>query len=348
MGLEINEILRQCIMLGASDIHLNYHRPPVFRIHGDIVASDQWPVLDAKDTESLCRQMMDEELWKKVENKGECDFAYAIPGTARFRVNVFKERGTYGAALRIINSKILTLEELKLPAVLGELAKKPRGLVLVTGPTGSGKTTTLAAMIDLVNRETKGHILTLEDPIEYIHEHQNCLVTQREIGSDSQSFAAALKAALRQDPDVILLGEMRDLETISTAVTAAETGHLVMATLHTSSAAQTIERIIDVFPPHQQQQIRTQLAATLQGVVAQTLLKRKDGKGRVAAVEILIGTPAVRNLIREGKTHQLNSMIQTGGQFGMQSLDAALRQLISRGVISPEEAAAKGLDLSKR
>jgi len=342
--MDIKEILTFSKEIGASDTHLTIGRPPVFRVHGDMTTRDRWPVLDKGETEILCRQMMDGLLVERLERDGEVDFAYSIPGLGRFRVNVFKQRGTFGAAIRTINSDILSFEELNLPPVLGELAKKPRGLVLVTGPTGSGKTTTLASMIDLVNRECYGHILTLEDPIEFLHQHKNCIVNQREIGGDTQSFSTALRAALRQDPDVILVGELRDLETISTAVTAAETGHLVMATLHTSSAAQTVERIIDVFPPHQQHQIRAQLAATLQGVVAQTLVKRADRPGRIAAVEILVGTPAVRNLIREGKTHQLNSMIQTGGQYGMQTLDFSLRSLLSRGIISQEEAAAKGLN----
>lgn len=343
--MNINEILTLAKEQGASDTHITVNMPPVFRLHGEVVPWDQWPVLTPQDTEELCKQMMNKELAERLESEGEVDFAYSIPGVSRYRVNVFKQRGIYGSVLRTINSEILSFEQLNLPPVLGELAKKPRGLVLVTGPTGSGKSTTLAAMIDYINTEHHGHILTLEDPIEFLHQHQNCIVNQREIGSDSKSFASALRAALRQDPDVILVGEMRDLETISIAVTAAETGHLVLGTLHNSSAPQTVERIIDVFPPHQQQQIRVQLAATIQGIISQTLIKRADKSGRVAAVEIMVGTPAVKNLIREGKTHQLNSMIQTGGQFGMQTMDAALKTLLNQGTITRDDARAQGLSL---
>lgn len=343
--MNINEILTLAKEQGASDTHITVNMPPVFRLHGEVVPWDQWPVLTPQDTEELCKQMMNKELAERLESEGEVDFAYSIPGVSRYRVNVFKQRGIYGSVLRTINSEILSFEQLNLPPVLGELAKKPRGLVLVTGPTGSGKSTTLAAMIDYINTEHHGHILTLEDPIEFLHQHKNCIVNQREIGSDSKSFASALRAALRQDPDVILVGEMRDLETISIAVTAAETGHLVLGTLHNSSAPQTVERIIDVFPPHQQQQIRVQLAATIQGIISQTLIKRADKSGRVAAVEIMVGTPAVKNLIREGKTHQLNSMIQTGGQFGMQTMDAALKTLLNQGTITRDDARAQGLSL---
>jgi len=255
----------------------------------------------------------------------------------RFRVNAFSQRGSIGIVLRLINSCVPTLEQLNLPPIVADFTTKKKGLVLVTGPTGCGKSTTLAAMIDKINTEQTVHILTLEDPIEYIHQHKKSVVNQREIGSDAKSFASALKAALRQDPDVILVGEMRDLETISTAITAAETGHLVFATLHTNNAAQTIDRIVDVFPPYQQQQIRIQLAETLQGIIAQQLLQKADGSGRVAAVEILVSTTAVRNLIREGKTHQIQSMIQTGARFGMQSMEMALKKLVQAGLITHEE-----------
>ncbi|MGI6712968.1 MAG: type IV pilus twitching motility protein PilT [Bacillota bacterium] len=335
--MKIEEILSEAKNQGASDTHLSVGMPPVFRLHGDIIPQMSWPVLTSVETEKLCRQMMNKYSLSQIEEKGETDFGYEIPRISRFRVNIFKQKGYYGASIRTINYKILSLEELRLPQVLGELCRKPRGLVLVTGPTGSGKTTTLAAMIDQINRERKGHILTLEDPIEYIHHHQNCIVNQREIGSDSLSFASALRAGLRQDPDVILIGEMRDLETISTAVTAAETGHLVLASLHTSSAAQTVERMIDIFPPHQQQQIRIQLAAAIEGIISQILLKKVDGTGSIAVAEVMIATPAVRNLIREGKTHQLNSMIQTGRQYGMQTMESALKELVYKKLIRSDD-----------
>lgn len=275
---------------------------------------------------------------------GEIDFSFAIFGLSRFRVNAFKQRGSIAIVIRIVNENIPTLEELGHPPVLKTLAAQARGLVLVTGPTGSGKSTTLAAMINLINQERSCHILTLEDPIEYLHKHNKSIVNQREMHSDTKSFTIALRAALREDPDVILVGEMRDPETIATAITAAETGHLVFATLHTGSAAQTIDRIIDAFPAHQQQQIRVQLSVTLQGIVAQQLLPRMNGKGRIAALEILIATPAVRNIIREGKTHQLTSVIQTGLKFGMQPMDIALRDLYRRGNISYEEAMTHAID----
>lgn len=344
--MNINEILVKAKQIGASDTHLTVGRPPMFRLHGDLKPQDNWDILTSEDTKKLCQEMMNERFNSMVEKMGEVDFSYEIKNAGRYRVNVFKQKGAYSAAIRIINSQILSLEQLSLPSVLAELCKKPRGMVLVTGPTGSGKTTTLAAMIDLINREQKRHILTLEDPIEFVHAHKNSIVNQREIGSDSQSFAGALRAGLRQDPDVILVGEMRDIETISIAVTAAETGHLVFATLHTSSAAQTVERIIDVFPPHQQPQIRVQLAAAIQGIASQTLVKRIDKEGRIAAVEVLIGTPAIRNLIREGKTHQINSMIQAGGQYDMQTLEASFKKLVLAGIVSPEAAAANGIKLN--
>ncbi|MCR6546758.1 type IV pilus twitching motility protein PilT [Dehalobacterium formicoaceticum] len=336
--MNISEILTKAVEMKASDVHLTAGRPPLFRLLGDLHAQEQWKMLLPPDTEALCREMFTPRLSDEMDGQGQVDFAYGLAGLGRFRVNVFKQRNSFCAAIRVINPEIVSLEELNLPPVVGELARRPRGMVLVTGPTGSGKSTTLASMIDLVNIEYKKHILTLEDPIEFLHKHKNCIVNQREIGTDTHSFSDGLRAGLREDPDVILVGEMRDPETISIAVTAAETGHLVLTTLHTSSAAQTVERIIDVFPPHQQQQIRVQLASTIQGVISQTLLKRVDGKGRIAAAEILIGTPAVRNLIREGKTHQLNSMIQTGGQYGMQSLDSTLRKMIHEGRILMKEA----------
>jgi twitching motility protein PilT len=343
--MNIKEILSAAKEKKASDVHLTVGRPPVFRLLGELYPQEEWKVLTPEDTELLSREMFDERLSNLMAEKGEVDFAYSIPGVSRFRVNVFKQRNHFSAVTRIINSEILSISQLNLPKVTENLCRKARGLVLVTGSTGSGKSTTLAAMIDLINTESRKHILTLEDPIEYLHTHKKSIVNQREVGSDTQSFADGLRAAFREDPDVIMVGEMRDPETIAIAVTAAETGHLVFATLHTSSAAETVERIIDVFPPHQQQQIRMQLSATIQGIISQTLLKKADGKGRVVAAEIMIGTPAIRSLIREGKTHQLNSMIQTGGQFGMQTLEAALRKLIQSGQITREEAMTQDINI---
>lgn len=297
-----------------------------------------------KDTEDLFVAITKPEQQLYFKEHGEIDFSFAIFGLSRFRVNAFKQRGSTAIVIRTVNENVPTLEELGHPAVLRTLASQPRGLVLVTGPTGSGKSTTLAAMINLINQERPCHILTLEDPIEYLHKHAKSIVNQREMHSDTKSFSIALRAALREDPDVILVGEMRDPETIATAITAAETGHLVFATLHTGSAAQTIDRIIDSFPAHQQQQIRIQLSVTLQGIIAQQLLPRIDQKGRIAALEVLIATPAVRNIIREGKTHQLTSVIQTGAKFGMQPMDMALRDLYRRGLVSYDEAAAHAID----
>lgn len=344
--MHVDEILQAAAAMLASDVHLTVGLPPVFRVRGELQWQEQWGVLKPADTAALADQLMRPEQKQRFEEMGELDFAYAIPGAGRFRVNVFHQRGSVAVAMRLINARIPTLEELGLPPVLAEFTRKTRGLVLVTGPTGSGKSTTLAAMINLINAERSCHIITLEDPIEYLHKHNKSMVNQREIGTDSQSFAAALRASLREDPDVILVGEMRDLETISTAITAAETGHLVFATLHTASAAQTVDRIIDVFPPHQQQQIRVQLADTIQGIVAQQLLSRVDQPGRVAAIEILMATPAIRNLIREGKTHQIFSSIQTGGRSGMQTMDMALKQLYQAGKISRDEAAVRITDTS--
>lgn len=345
-----DEILTLAFKLGASDVHISVNSAPAFRLHGALLPFDapEWQgrlyaeasrtgKLTPEDTNLLVRQIMTDEQYRKFQEVGELDFSYSIPGVCRFRVNVFKQQGHVGFVVRLINSKILSFQELGLPEVLADLVRKPRGLILVTGPTGSGKSTTLASMLDLINRERNYHIITLEDPIEFVHQHKKSIISQREIGKDSRSFASALRAALREDPDVILVGEMRDPETIAIAITAAETGHLVFGTLHTSSAAQTIDRIIDVFPPHQQQQIRVQLGNTIQGIVAQTLIPRMDRPGRVAAVEIMVATPAIRNLIREGKTYQIISHIQTGAKFGMQSLDMALRTLYMKKIISREE-----------
>lgn len=355
MVLNAQEILKFASKIGASDVHFTVGMPPFFRLHGTLLSVETFAgqnpegllvttKLTPADTDNIACQLMDETQYKGFKEIGDYDFSYSIVGMGRFRVNVFKQRGSTALAIRLIREKIPTIEELGLPHVVVHLTRRPRGLVLVTGPTGSGKSTTLAAMIDLINREQQLHIITLEDPIEYLHRHGKSVVNQREIGSDSQSFAKALRAAMREDPDVILVGEMRDLETIATAITAGETGHLVLATLHTTSAAQTIERIVDVFPPHQQQQIRIQLSNTLQGVIAQQLLPRIDRQGRVAALEIMLATPAVRNLIREGKTHQIISQLQTGGKFGMQTMDMALRNLFKAGIISHEEAMNRAND----
>ncbi|MEG6510860.1 type IV pilus twitching motility protein PilT [Desulforamulus ruminis] len=353
----MESILRVGSEIGASDIHITVGRPAIFRINGLLQSLDPGVALKGRDTDflqkkllpadtlELGKSMMDEAQFQKYLEWGEVDFSYSIAGVGRFRVNVFKQRGSLAMAMRIIRTQIPSLGELDLPEVIGSLARRPRGLVLVTGPSGSGKSTTLAAMVDLINSETKSHIITLEDPIEYLHFHKQSIVNQREIGLDALSFAKALRAAMREDPDVILVGEMRDLETIGTAITAAETGHLVLATLHTTGAAQTIDRIIDVFPPHQQQQIRIQLANTLQGVVCQQLLPRRDDTGRVVALEIMVVTPAIRNLIREGKTHQILSQIQIGGKYGMQTLDMSLRSLVQRGIVSLEAAGEKAGDI---
>lgn len=338
--MNINDILQLASRQGVSDVHFTVGRPPVFRNDGEVASVPDYDTLMPEDTRNLATQLMTEEQFETFQAAGEIDLAYSVPGLGRFRVNVFHQRGSIAMALRRINSKILGLEQLGMPPAIKDLTRRPNGLVLVTGPTGSGKSTTLAAMIDMINRERAAHIITLEDPIEYIHRHNKSIVNQREIGSDSQSFTAALRSAMRQDPDVILVGELRDLDTIAIAITAAETGHLVFGTLHTNNAAQTIDRIIDVFPPHQQSQIRVQLAETLRGVVAQQLIPRTGG-GRVSAVEILTATPGVRNIIREGKTHQLVNVIQTGGQYGMQTMDASLKKLMQRGEISTEDMYAR-------
>ncbi len=339
----MDTLLRKAVENKASDIHITVGVPPVFRINGSLVAAGDTP-LTSKDTAMMLESITSAEQQTKFHEQGELDFSYAIAGVSRFRVNAFRQRGSTAIAIRTVNEKVPTLEELGHPEVLKTLARNARGLILVTGPTGSGKSTTLAAMLNLINQERSAHIITLEDPIEYLHKHNKCIVNQREIHSDSKSFANALRAALREDPDVILVGEMRDAETIGIAVTAAETGHLVFATLHTGDTAQTIDRIIDVFPPHQQQQIRIQLSLTLQGIVSQQLLPRLDGSGRVVAFEILSVTPAVRNLIREGKTHQIASVIQTGARFGMMSMDMSLRDLYRRGLVSYEEALARAIN----
>jgi twitching motility protein PilT len=340
MEFDFAEVLLQVMERNASDLHLTAGSPPMIRHHGRLHALD-YPRLTPQTTREVVYSILTNDQRQKLETDWQIDLAYSIPGKARFRVNAFFQRAAISAALRLIPSEMPKLDTLGLPPVLEEFTKKPRGFVLVTGPTGSGKSTSLAAMLDLINETRHEHILSIEDPIEFLHRHKKCIVNQRELGADAQSFSLGLKAALRQDPDVILVGEMRDLETISTALTAAETGHLVFATLHTQDTAQTVDRIVDVFPPEQQQQVRVQLSVALQGIVTQQLLPTADGKGRCCATEVLVPTPAVRNLIREGKTHQIYSALQTGGQFGMQTMDASLAQLVRQHKISRELAEAR-------
>jgi twitching motility protein PilT len=337
----IDDLLETMVALGASDLHVTVGSHPVIRLNGSLERLEQFPRLSADDTQRLLYRILSSEQQKHLEINRQIDVSYSLPGLARFRVNVYFQRESLGAAFRMIPAELKTLEDLGLPTQLHELSKKPRGLVLVTGPTGSGKSTTLAAVVDEINRTRDDHIMTIEDPIEFLHRHKRCIVNQREIGPDAVSFADALRGALRQDPDVILLGEMRDLETISTAITAAETGHLVFATLHTQDAPSTIDRLIDVFPAAQQEQIRVQLAATLQGIVTQTLLPTVDGKGRVAALEILLPDDAVRNLIRQAKVEQIYSVMQTNTGRGMQTLEQALVDLVTRGIITQEVAMSR-------
>ena len=337
----IDDLLETMVALGASDLHVTVGSHPVIRLNGSLERLDDFPRLSADDTQRLLYRILSTEQQKHLEIIRQIDVSYSIPGLARFRVNVYFQRESLGAAFRMIPAELKTLEDLGLPTQLHELSKKPRGLVLVTGPTGSGKSTTLAAVVDEINRTRDDHIMTIEDPIEFLHRHKRCIVNQREIGPDAVSFAEALRGALRQDPDVILLGEMRDLETISTAITAAETGHLVFATLHTQDAPSTIDRLIDVFPAAQQEQIRVQLAATIQGIVTQTLLPTVDGKGRVAALEILLPDDAVRNLIRQAKVEQIYSVMQTNTGRGMQTLEQALVDLVTRGIVTQEVAMAR-------
>jgi twitching motility protein PilT len=332
--MDFAAVLSRMVEVRASDVHLTPGFAPAIRVRGRITPMEDYPELTPQDTREVVYSILNDAQRKQFENNQQLDFAYAIPNVARFRVNCYFQRGAISAAFRLIPDEIQSLESLGLPLVLEEFARKPRGFVLFTGPTGSGKTTSLASMVDLINSEREEHILTIEDPIEFLHTHKKCIVNQREIGADAIDFSQALKAALRQDPDVILVGEMRDLETISTALTAAETGHLVFATLHTQSTAQTVDRIIDVFPPHQQQQVRMQLSVALQGIVTQQLLPTADGSSRIVACEVLVPTPAVRNLIREGKTHQIYSALQTSGAVGMQTMDSHLAQLVRMGKIT--------------
>jgi twitching motility protein PilT len=340
----IDELLENMVERNASDLHVTTGTPPAIRVRGEVERLDGFDALTPEETQQLLYRILSSEQQKLLELNRQLDFSYSIPGLARFRVNVYFQRESIGAAFRLIPTELKTLEELGIPSSLHVLAEKPRGLVLVTGPTGSGKSTTLAALIDEINRTRSEHILTIEDPIEFLHRHKRCIVNQREIGPDAKSFAEALRAALRQDPDVILVGEMRDLETISTALTAAETGHLVFGTLHTQSAPSTIDRIIDVFPAEQQEQVRIQIANSLQGVVTQALLPTADKMGRVPALEILLPDDAVRNLIRQGKVEQIYSVMQTNTGRGMQTMEQSLGELIMRRIVEFED----GLSRSSR
>ena len=338
MIYDIDEILKKAVEDKCSDIHITVGVPPMGRIDGQLTPFDGYEKLSAEDSKRLAYSLINPDQAKRLEQNGEVDFSYSIPGVGRYRVNIFMQRGSCSVVLRVLANKIPSIEDLGLPPIFKELALKPRGLILVTGPTGSGKSTTLASMIDYINNNKRGHILTLEDPIEYLHKHNRCIVNQREIGDDSHSFSSALRAALREDPDVILVGEMRDLETISIAVSAAETGHLVLSTLHTVSAAQTVDRIIDMFPSNQQQQIKVQLSGVLQGVISQQLMRVMGSHGRVAALEILLFTDAIRNVIREGKTQQISSMMQTAITQGMLPMDYSLAQLVKNRKITLQDA----------
>src|SRR4051795_7283784 len=340
MNFDFADILLEVIDAGASDLHLTVGAPPMVREKGRLRPLD-YPQLSSTDTREIVYSILNNDQRKRLENEWQIDLSYSVPGRARFRVNAYFQRASIGAVMRTIPQDIPKFDSLGLPEVLKDFINKPRGFVLVTGPTGSGKSTTLASMIDMINEQRHEHIMPVEDPIEFLHRHKNCVVNQRELGADAQSFALALKSALRQDPDVILVGEMRDLETMATAITAAETGHLVFATLHTQDTSQTVDRIVDSFPPAQQHQVRTQLSIALQGIVTQQLIPTADGASRVCATEVMIPTPAVRNLIREGKSHQLYSALQTGGQHGMQTMDASLAELVRRGKLSQRVAESR-------
>jgi twitching motility protein PilT len=340
--LLLKELLETTIRENASDLHLTVGIAPVIRVNGNLkpISANK---LGPSDTEKYAREIL-EDKYDKYNEVGEIDTSYSLPGFGRFRINIFKQRGSDSIAVRVVALKIPSLSELGHPSVIKELTNKQRGLILVTGPTGSGKSTTLAAMINEINATRPAHIITLEDPIEYLHKHNKSIINQREIGKDSVSYQSALKAILREDPDVILVGEMRDLETVSIAITAAETGHLVLSTLHTIGATKTIDRIVDVFPPYQQQQIRIQLAAVLQGIVSQQLIPREDGNGRVAALEVMVTTPAIQNLVREGKTHQIESSVQTGAKYGMKTMDMAITELYKKKLISSDAAMTYSID----
>lgn len=340
MSISMDDLLRDLVAKDASDLHIKAGEPPIMRIHGQLTRSD-WPMLTVESTEQLLFSILNEERKKRLYEQRELDLSYYVEGAARFRVNMFWQQRKVGAVFRVIPYKIRTIDELRLPQVCKKLALQPRGLILVTGPTGSGKSTSLAAMINHINLNQRSHVMTIEDPIEYVHPDKSSIINQRELGTDTFAFHEALRHVMRQNPDVILVGEMRDLETIQLAITAAETGHLVLSTLHTVDSAQTIDRIVDVFDPDQQPQIRTQLSVTLRGIVSQALLPTKDGKGRVGAFEAMYVTPSIKNLVRDGKTHQLYSEIQTGSEFGMQTLDSDLLRLAKEGVVEYEQALAR-------
>lgn len=344
MAYVLVDLLTKAKELKASDVHFTVGRPPIYRVRGELVkAGDE--ILMPEEVEKICYSLLSDTQKKTFETLGEVDLSWSIPQLNRYRINIYRQRGSCAAALRIISNTIPTFEEIHLPQVFKTLALRPRGLVLVTGPTGSGKSTTLATMVGYINENRKCHILTIEEPIEYLHMHNNCIINQREVGADTTTFAKALRSALREDPDVIMVGEMRDLETISTAITASETGHFVMSTLHTTTAAQTVDRIIDSFPPFQQQQVRSQLSTTLSGIISQQLIKTSDDKEIVPAFEILLMTDAVRNLIREGKTHQIGTVLQTNIKNGMMSMDFSLAQLVKSGKINMSDAMARCVDI---
>jgi twitching motility protein PilT len=344
MAATMHDLLNILVQREASDLHITTGIHPQLRVHGKLVSLTQFEQLMPQDTQRLAYSVLNERQKQKFEEDNELDLSFGIQGLARFRCNIYRQRGAVACAIRMIPSKIKGFSELGLPSIVEQLAERPKGLILVTGPTGSGKSTTLAAMVDKINSERNEHIVTIEDPIEFVHQHKKCLVNQREIFSDSHSFKNALKYILRQDPDVVLVGEMRDLETIAAALTVAETGHLTLATLHTNSCAQTINRIIDVFPTSQQDQVRSQLALVLEGVLCQQLIPRSDGRGRVMAMEIMVATPAIRNLIREEKIHQIYSALQAGQKFGMQTMNQSLLHLIQRSRISRDEALNRTMD----